>query len=260
MMTTKIEWADETWNPITGCTHISEGCDHCYARRMAIRLAGRYGYPEDDPFDPGICHQNQLERPLSWRRPRMVFVCSMGDLFHEKVGIINGCRVLGVAESAPQHIYLFLTKRPELMKGVMDFFFGNRTIPKNWWLGVTAENQQRANERIPILLQIPAAVRFVSVEPMLSPVDMRIIPCRECNHSGNILQWPCPHCKGRRFEWPDWVICGAETGPNKRRMDLDWAKSLRDQCVSAGVPFFFKKDSDGNHTLDGKVWEQFPCE
>lgn len=217
-MSTKIEWCDETWNPITGCTPISEGCKHCYAGRMAKRLKGRYGYPEDDPFKPGTAHHDKFREPLHWKKPRRIFVCSMGDLFHEAVPyhLIDG--VFQIIRACERHTFMVLTKRPDRMlewadstNARWDDLLGNL---KNLWVGVTAENQKQADYRIPILLKIPAAIRFVSVEPILEPVA---IP--------NGL---------------DWVICGKETGPGARAMEIGWATSLYNQCVEAGIPFFFK--------------------
>lgn len=183
---TKIEWTEYSWNPVTGCTPASEGCQNCYAKRMATRLKGRYGYPEDEPFKVTL-HPEKLKEPLKWKKPRRVFVCSMGDLFHEQVPDEYIAKVWEVMSNASQHTFLVLTKRPQRMKdflarlgwyihdrdgypmeAVLDE--GGKYTLKNVWLGVTAENQQRADERIPILLQIPAAVRFVSIEPMLGPV------------------------------------------------------------------------------------------
>jgi len=183
---TKIEWTEYSWNPVTGCTPASEGCKNCYAKRMATRLKGRYGYPEDEPFKVTL-HPEKLKEPLKWKKPRRVFVCSMGDLFHEQVPDEYIAKVWEVMNNASQHTFLVLTKRPQRMKdflarlgwyihdrdgypmeAVLDE--GGKYTLKNVWLGVTAENQQRADERIPILLQIPAAVRFVSIEPMLGPV------------------------------------------------------------------------------------------
>lgn len=240
-MTTKIEWCDETWNPITGCTPISEGCANCYARRMANRLRGRHGYPEDDPFRPGTVHDDKLDQPGKWRKARRVFVCSMGDLFHAQVSGKAINLVWSMVYNWNQHKFLFLTKRPDNLRRWTKrksegTFWPEDDIWPDWtWLGVTAENQARAEERIPILLDTPAAVRFVSLEPLLGPVDL--------------TPW---------IDKLDWVIVGAETGPGARLMARDWARSIHNQCVAAGVPFFFKKDSGGNHTLDGDVWEQYP--
>lgn len=251
-MTTKIEWTEETWNPVTGCTPISEGCAHCYAKRMARRLAGRCGYPRGDGFEVTL-HPDRLDQPLRWKKPRRVFVCSMGDLFHERVPFYGIADVFHTmmgecsGEAAPRHIYQLLTKRPWR---ALDFFAWlakqdghdeawlgglgawmryQRALPSYIWLGVTAENQARADERIPLLLQTPAAVRFVSVEPMLGSVDMDFgIPCA-----------------GQPANNVDWVICGGETGPGARPMDPGWARDLRDQCRAADVPFFMKKMSGG---------------
>lgn len=175
-MSTKIEWAEETWNPITGCTKISEGCANCYAERMAHRLAGRYGYPKDEPFKPGTWHLDKIDINL-FRPGQRVFVCSMGDMFHKAVNI-RGTEMRELFECMalyPETTFMLLTKRPERMKECIDFIYGSDfpEIMPHVWLGVTAENQQRADERIPILLQIPAAVRFVSIEPMLGPIVLR---------------------------------------------------------------------------------------
>jgi protein gp37 len=225
---TKIEWATETWNPVTGCTPVSEACQNCYAKRMANRLRGRFGYPEDEPFRVTL-HPEKLDEPLKWKKPRRVFVCSMGDLFHEDVPHSAIQKVLYRVRMAKWHTFLILTKRPERMRAFFMQYYVTGHIP-NLWLGVTAENQARADERIPILLQIPAAVRFVSVEPMMGPVDLSW-----CNYT------------------LDWVICGGETGPGARPMHPDWARSLRDQCQEAGTPFFFK--SWGNYCAPSQMPE-----
>lgn len=188
-MGTKIEWADEVWNPITGCSPISAGCKNCWARRMAKRLAGRYGYPEaPHQFDVTL-HPERLEQPLQWHKPRHVFVCSMGDLFHRDVSSGHTQRVFQQIAQTPQHTYLILTKRPHRMKmffvnntdvnGYLHMWNGykaKRPFP-NTWLGVSVENQKTADERIPLLLQIPAAVRFVSYEPALGPIDITRYLC-----------------------------------------------------------------------------------
>ncbi len=255
---TKIEWADKTWSPVTGCSPVSEGCEHCWAERFSKRLAGRCGYPADDPFRVTL-HPDRLEQPLKRKRPSRMFVCSMGDLFHEDVDEKYIAKVLAICDLARQHTYLILTKRPERMAALFndeDFVFhvgwfqsqaGREFgLPrlsldeigpwplKNVWLGVTVENQARADERIPILLQIPAAVRFVSVEPMLGPVDLTywLNGAPEQNGYGEWIQTYPPL---------DWVICGGETGPGARPINYYWAESLREQCVEAGVPFFFKQ-------------------
>lgn len=236
-MPTKIEWCQETWNPITGCTPISEGCQHCYAARMAKRLAGRFGYPKDNPFKPGIFHSRQYAKPASWRKPRMIFVCSMGDLFHQDVPghLINKifAMMLHPMSGADHHTYLLLTKRPEriLQAAHPERFKGRPNI----WLGVTAENQNRHDERWESLKKIPAHTRFLSIEPMLEPVELT------------------PECISR----PDWVICGPETGPIARPFNYDWARALRDQCQRMDIPFFYKKHDHPDTPEDLKI-KEFP--
>lgn len=258
-MPSKIEWTDETWNPVTGCTPISGGCQNCYAKRMSNRLKGRCGYDADNPFKVTL-HPDKLDQPLRWKKPRMIFVCSMGDLFHEDVPDQIIGQVWHYATMAKQHTYLFLTKRPDRMKDIFTRIantYPNQYPAPNIWLGATCENQARADERIPILLQIPAAVRFVSVEPMLGPVDLTRIDiggnvwinsltgdCKSYHPYGGM--WKTSESKNKL----DWVICGGETGPGARPMHPDWVRSLRDQCVTAGVPFFFK--SWGDWYPDGK--------
>lgn len=263
---TKIEWTEYSWNPVSGCTPASEGCQNCYAKHIANRLRGRCGYPADDPFKVTM-HEDRLGEPLRWKKPRRVFVCSMGDLFHDDVPEEFLNRVFANMAIVPQHIFMVLTKRPERMaeyisannrydalieqldqgdvwdlptRTVKRLFFNAPREDKwplpNVWLGVTAENQQRADERIPILLEIPAAVRFVSIEPMLGPVDI-------AGHLG--FNGPRRMGDGLIYYWVapklDWVICGGETGPGARPMHPDWVRNLRNQCQEAGVPFFFKQ-------------------
>jgi len=245
----KIEWTDYTWNPVTGCTPVSEGCENCYAKQFAKRLAGRHGYPKDDPFRVTL-HPERLEEPLRWRKPRRVFVCSMSDLFHPDVPgkFIN--EVWMVMRNASQHLFLVLTKRPERMLAWTDAAAMAKAWPideiwpDNVWIGVTAENQQTADERIPILLQIPAAVRFVSVEPMLSAVNLTQITIDEARYVNALTG---EHWLRDGFDKEleplqriDWIICGGETGPGARPCHPDWIRSLRDQCQESGVPFFFK--------------------
>ena len=263
-MGTKIEWTEETWNPIIGCSKVSPGCDNCYAERMACRLAHMDNRNYQDVtgsnsnrtwFDnwngKTAFVESALEKPLHWKKPRRIFVCSMGDLFHESVPFEWIDKVFAVMAICPHHTFQVLTKRPGRMldylsdpktqigiPGVcssktntkidLNKFFAAAGWPiKNVMLGVTAENQEQADKRIPILLQIPAAKRFVSVEPMLGPVDLE----------KNISE----HCLIKPAAFLDWVICGGESGPGARPMYPDWVRSLRDQCKAAGVPFFFKQ-------------------
>lgn len=243
-MSSKIEWTDETWNPITGCSPISQGCQNCYAKRMANRLRGRYGYPKDDPFRV-TGHPAKLNDPFKWKKPRMIFVCSMGDLFHENVDWWYQQNVMYACIENPQHTFLFLTKRPERMKNFLASFCNVERINqpiKNLWLGVTAENQKRADERIPILLQIPAKVRFVSVEPMLGQVN------------------PSSGIENRDYysRGVDWVICGAETGPGARTMKAEWAVDLWEQCNRSVIPFFIKKESPKDTCPDHIKVREYP--
>jgi len=221
---TKIEWCDEVWNPIVGCTPISEGCDHCYAKRIATR----FDYGGWDGM--ASFHADRIGKPTRWRKPLHIFVNSMGDLFHESVPFDWLENVWNVMRDCPRHIFMILTKRPHSMAQWLGGSPGSRTLP-NVWLGVTAENHARWMERVPYLLRCPAAVRFVSVEPMLGPMP------------------------GRDLAGISWVICGAETGQGKRPMQISWYNNLRDQCAKAGVRFFGKKDSDGK-PLPDRRWPQ----
>lgn len=264
MGTTKISWCDKVWNPITGCSPVSEGCLHCYAKKMAYRLKGRHGYPKDDPFGVTF-HPERLDDPIRWKKPSKIFVCSMGDLFHESIKFEMIKKVLMNAANTKRHTYLFLTKRPQRMKEAMRWFtqfayrgedgFLEIKLPKNFWLGVSVEDQKTADERIPILLQIPAAKRFVSVEPMLGAVDISRqllrFGCYKCGHPLVRMQHPAHHTFDCAKCGPDQrtaeikasldlVICGGETGQKARVMNPDWVRELRGQCQTENVPFFFK--------------------
>ena len=253
-MATKIEWADESWNPVTGCSPVSEGCRNCYAKRMATRLRGRAGYPQDEPFRVTL-HPERLDQPLRWRKPRRIFVCSMGDLFHERVPDLIMYDVFSVARRAVQHTFMILTKRPERMARQVLL-----PPPANVWLGVSIEDQATADERIPRLLRTPAAHRFVSYEPALGAVDLNQavraggmqFGCagdperRGAMHHGTGAPG-CPrglhHHHDERCSWGGMihlVIAGGETGPHARPAHPDWFRSVRDQCVAARVPFMFK--------------------
>lgn len=224
VMTTKIEWTDETWNPMTGCTPISAGCKNCYAKRMANRLRGRFGYGDEDPFAITL-RPDRLHEPFKWKKPRHVFVCSMGDLFHTAIHCDYINRVFDVIHRCPQHIFQILTKRPCFAK--------HRAFPFNTWLGTTVERWEYTG-RIDDIRASHARVKFLSLEPLLGPLpDLEL-------------------------ESIDWVIVGAETGPEARKMDIEWAVDIRDQCLHNCVPFFFKKDSAGSRLLKGKEWNEMP--
>jgi len=229
----RIAWTDATWNPVTGCTKVSAGCKNCYAEREWKRLAANpktryYGRK----FTDVQCHEDVLELPLHWKKPRRIFVNSMSDLFHDDVpeGFIK--RVLGIVERTPQHTYQILTKRAARMSD----YFRRHACPPNVWLGVSVENQEAADERILMLRHCPGAtVRWVSIEPMLGAVDLERIRLARARHPGEsdiVLNG---------LEKTDWVVCGGESGPRARPMHPWWVRSLRDQCVRAGVPFFFKQ-------------------
>ncbi len=222
----KIPWCDETWNPTTGCTPISEGCLNCYAARMAKRLAGRYGYPGVPNEFEVTYHPAKVQKPSKWLKPKRIFVCSMGDLFHSSVEWNWQYKILEMAMMWNYHTFMLLTKRPHKMAEVLNSVsfqlsrnYQGRLLPlDNLWLGVTAENQKRYDERWTIASQIPAAVKFVSIEPALEYVNIDTFP-----------------------PYPDWVIWGPETGPGKRPFKAWWAEETYELCQLKGIPFFDKR-------------------
>ena len=262
----RIEWTDATWNPVTGCDRISPGCDNCYALDLAARLKamGNPRYQQDGlppRSGPGFgvtLHEDVLSLPLRWKRPRRVFVNSMSDLFHEEV---PGGFILDVFEAmrrARRHVFQVLTKRPRRMESFLRQTHCNGQddggqLP-NVWLGTSVEDQRWADVRVPSLLRTPATIRFLSVEPMLSSVSVAewLAPRTITTNTTNIGPWP----------GVSWVICGAESGPRRRPFDLDWARGLRDECLAAGVPFFFKQGPafkpGQNRVLDGRTWDEMP--
>lgn len=226
----KIEWTGVTWNPVTGCNKVSRGCKNCYAEVMHKRLQSM-GQPKykNDFLAGAVTHEESLKEPFKWKKPRTVFVNSMSDLFHEDVPFWFIDQVFAVMAKTPQHTYQILTKRPEIMAE----FFKDPRIPlinhplPNVWLGTSVEDQKAADERIPLVLQCPAAVHFLSCEPLLGPVDIdKYLPIMKPKGGGNDISW---------------VIAGGESGPKAQPMHPDWIRTLRDQCQSAGVPFFFKQ-------------------
>ena len=244
---TGIEWTDETWNPTTGCTKVSAGCKNCYAEGISERFWAKQ-YPRNDDgslrmFTDVRCHPDRLDQPLRWRKPRRVFVNSMSDLFHEDVPDLFITRVFEIMAASKEHTFQVLTKRP----GRMLSFLGSnhRTEPydrfgaafplSSVWLGVSCEDQATADERIPLLLKTPAAVRFVSCEPLLGAVDLFSRAFLDQAWAPDDPSGP-PIWRGL-----DWVIVGGESGPKARPMDLDWARSIIAQCRAAGVPVFVKQ-------------------
>ncbi len=243
-----IEWTDATWNPTTGCTHVSEGCRNCYAERLAPKMRIN--------FDEIKLLPERLGYPLHWKKPRRIFVNSLSDLFHEDIGPEFCIKVFVTMAEAKQHIFQILTKRPNRMRNILsmtEFWLevnkqlwkqavpvikgGMPSVIPNVWLGVSVEDQQTANERIPLLLQTPAAVRFVSAEPLLGSITFDDPPIRG-------LSVEVDHQEDTRL---DWVIVGGESGPHARPMHPDWARSIRDQCQTAGLPFFFKQWGEWLH-------------
>lgn len=263
----KIEWTEATWNPIAGCSLVSEGCRNCYAMRVAERMAG-FGQEKyrglthrvnGHPVWTGEIRLDEkaLALPLSWRAPRRIFVNSMSDLFHEKVSRRTIAAVFGVMALCGQHTFQILTKRPERFSGLLENLDAERCVAEafqtigahatcqmshewplpNVWLGVSCEDQEAADKRIPPLLEAPAAVRWASCEPLLGPLHLHAswMPA----YTGAFRIWGVTsETLGPRLHW---VVCGGESGPGARPMHPDWACSLRDQCSANGVPFFFKQ-------------------
>lgn len=253
---TGITWTNATWNPVTGCSKVSAGCANCYAERDWARLANNPKLPDYQgrKFTDVMCHENRLDQPIRWTRPRMIFVNSMSDLFHEDVPFDFIDKVFDVMGATPHHTYQILTKRAARMKEYVDHrFIELKSISplENVWLGVTAENQEAANERIPVLLDTPAALRFVSIEPMVGPVNLDMMITENMGdrfrviHSalmGKKTLWDTKNLIGEEdINKLDWVICGGESGPKARPVDPEWIKSLRDQCNFTNTPFFFKQ-------------------
>ena len=247
---TSIDWTDAVWNCVTGC---SASCPYCYARRMSLRLAGRYGYPRhvpgSHPFDVTF-HPDRLELPLQWKKPRRIFVNSMGDLFDPRVPERWLSQVMTVMDRAKHHTFLVLTKQAERMMEYLQMVdaLGGGLAPLHIWWGVSVEDQAAADERIPFLLRAPVANRFISAEPLLGAIDLSPDSAPYCWY--NDVSDGVPVWRG-----PDWVVCGPQSGPGAKPYDFDWILSLRQQCVGVGVPFFLK-GVDGFEALDG--WRQMP--
>lgn len=234
---TSIEWTDTTWNPVTGCTKISPGCFRCYAERFAERFRGVPGHPFASGFDLTL-RPERLRQPLTWRQPRMVFVNSMSDLFHKEVPDDFVGKVFDTMEEASHHTFQVLTKRSSRMARFTRRRYGGRNPPANVWLGVSVEDGARKS-RVEHLRQTSAAIRFLSVEPLVGPVGALTL-------SGI-----------------DWVIVGGESGPGYRIMLAEWAEEVRDQCQEQEVAFFFKqwggiRPRSLGRLLGGREWNEFP--
>ena len=240
MYNSKIEWVDSSWNPVMGCTKISTGCKNCYALAMIRRYAGRKGWPPDE--HAVTLFPERLELPVRWTRPRRIFVCSMSDLFHEDVPFEFIAHVWRLMDFCYWHTFMVLTKRGERLQE-LDAWLTARGVsapaPANVWLGVTIE-EPMWSYRADFIRGYPRT--FVSFEPML----------------GSFAGYPGV------LDDIDWVICGAESGSQRRPFEMRWARDLKDQCVAAGIPFFFKQAHDANGRiikmplLDGRTWAQFP--
>lgn len=234
---TAIEWTDATWNPVTGCTKISAGCDNCYAERFAERFRGVKGHPFENGFDLTL-RPKRLEQPLRWRRSRMIFVNSMSDLFHKEVPFAFVERVFEIMEQADWHVFQILTKRSSRMRDFVNVRYANDRAPAHIWLGTSVEDGGKLS-RVRHVRDTAACVRFLSVEPLIGPIDQ--------------LDLDGIH----------WVIVGGESGPRARPMHPDWVRHIRDQCVACRVPFFFKqwggvRPKSGGRSLDGREWNQWP--
>lgn len=270
---TKIPWTDKTWNPVTGCSKVSDGCRNCYAERLALRFGwSEKPWTASNARENVRLHPERLGQPLRWRKPCLVFVNSMSDLFHDQVPISFIGDVVRVMAAASQHRFQVLTKRPRRMLEVLlsEQFAGMSLPLPNVWLGVSVENQQTAEERIPLLLAAPAAVRFVSCEPLLEGIRLRDtwltgLCDRPCAAYMNGDPRNCGCASGQPPNARlNQVIVGGESGRGFRPMDLDWARAIRDQCRAAGTAFWFKqaaaiKPGTGKR-LDGEIWEQYPWE
>lgn len=262
-MSTKIEWAGETWNPVTGCTKISPGCKHCYAERMARRQVAmgfarhERGSENNDTWiaysnaidsDTGkwsneiTCRYDKLSEPLHWRKPRMIFVCSMSDLFHKDIPDDFIFDVLATVTKCPQHTFMILTKRPKRLAWL--WRHAKIDAYPNLWLGVSVENQQTADERIPQLLATPAALHYLSLEPLLEEVDIKhyLHGCPEAYGNPDDPSWQ------QTMPSLSWVIAGAETDHGARPMHADQPRRIRDDCLDADIRFFFKGWGEWAHS------------
>jgi protein gp37 len=240
-----IEWTDATWNPVTGCTEVSAGCDHCYARTFAERFRGVRGHPYEQGFDLKLW-PSRLNYPLKWKKPRRIFTNSMSDLFHKDVPDEFILQVFGVMAQADWHIFQVLTKRPDrlvrlapqITEHLRQFTDIGDTWPEHIWLGVSIETLQY-HWRADKLRKVPAAIRFISAEPLLGSLQTL------------------------NLEGIHWLIAGGESGRGHRFCDPAWIRELRDACQAADVAFFFKQwggrtPKSGGRELDGQTWDEFP--
>jgi protein gp37 len=232
-----IEWTNATWNPVTGCTKISRGCDNCYAERFAERFRGVPGHPFETGFDLTL-RPERLDQPKKWRQSRMIFVNSMSDLFHKEIPLSYVDRVFESMEQADWHTFQVLTKRSSRMRSYVNRRYANRVAPSHIWFGVSVEDGAYLS-RVRHLQETVAGVRFLSLEPLIGPISpLTLVGIH-------------------------WVIVGGESGPRARPMNVEWVRAIRDQCRSEGVSFFFKQwggftPKSCGRKLDSKEWNQFP--
>lgn len=289
---TKIEWTrgddgtpGATWNPWTGCTKLTAGCDNCYAYEIAEPKRGSPAFPQG--FDLTL-RPHKYRQPLGWKEPRRIFVNSMSDMFHKDVPDTELRTVWDVMLEADWHTYQILTKRPHRAEYKIKQL--GLQLPPQIWLGVSTETQAMADSRIPPLLRIQSAVAWISAEPLLGPLNLRQWlegePCKTCGGSGSVPVYSGDLQPGTMFPdelvggkacgacWRDgwgptgrqhslaWVVTGGESGPHRRPADPDWFRSIRDQCVAAGVAYFHKQGSafrsGQDRVLDGRTWDEFP--
>lgn len=286
-----IAWTDASWNAVTGCSRVSPGCENCYAEALSLRFKRTpFPWTANHAKDNVQLHPDRLTLPLKWKKPRRIFVNSMSDLFHELVPDEFIDQMFAVMALTPHHTYQILTKRPERMRAyltqittghayvrerVQDLWCNTYHKPglitwplPNVWLGTSVEDQRRADERLSYLLRTPAAMRFLSCEPLLGPIDLwpMLASHGRCQSHGNYSPEPDSPCDPCGC-WPsrsviDWVIVGGESGPHFRPMNLEWARALRDECAEGGVAYFYKQGSgprpEMDRLLDGRRWEEFP--
>jgi protein gp37 len=244
-----ISWTNATWNPVTGCKEVSPGCDHCYAKTFSERWRGTPGHHFEHGFDLQL-RPERLGQPLRWKRPRMIFVNSMSDLFHAEIPETFILQVFSVMQRAEQHTFQVLTKRHARMRSLMPWIGrkltenGERWPLPNVWLGVSVEDQKWAAIRIPSLLETRAAVRFLSCEPLLGPLDLIPFLLSPAKYPVPLVTGLSTDAREVMVRYPSpigWVIVGGESGPGARPMQAGWLHSLQKQCQSAGVPFFAKQ-------------------
>ena len=232
-----IEWTDSTWNPVTGCAKISAGCDYCYAERFAERWRNVKGHAYEQGFDLRLW-PSRIDYPKRWRKPRMIFVNSMSDLFHKNIPQEFIDEVFDTMEFADWHIYQVLTKRSSLMRKYLENRYAHRIMPQHIWCGVSVESGAYT-VRIPHLRDTPAQTKFLSIEPLIAPIPQLDL------------------------DGIDWVIVGGESGPNARPMKPEWVQQIRDECIKSNVPFFFKqwggiRPKSGGRMLEGIEYNEMP--